>query len=894
MDPGNDRWFEALLRLFPRDFRRLRGDDLRSDWAERKHESQDQGLGARARFRMSASVDLIRSALRLRARPPAPGRDVRTRMERGDGWMMTIFSGLRPAARSLYRTPGFSALVLTTLAVGIGMTTALFTVVDHILLRPLVYPDADRLVYVTQGLEAQQVDHMPFSGMLVDQVRENVAQFEAVEAVAFLRQNLTGASLPAQVQIGWSSPGFLSVLGPEIVRGRLMTEDDPEGTVVLSHALWQTQFGGDPEAVGRSSQLDGQPHTVVGILGPTFDVRLPTRRSIEAPALWKNPDSRWANGNIWERYDTNGLLMVVAKLTPDGTVEQANASLTALAASIRSQTPHFESAGLDLSAAPLQETVVQGVRPTILLLFGSVGLVLLIACFNVANLLLVRTHGRSREFAIRRAIGSSGARIGRLLLGESLLLALTGASLGLFVAWLALIVVQAIAPPQADWLSTVQLDGRILLFCLLAAVTTTVLVGVLPVMGASGAEPAGKLRGGRGASSGSSRVRDGLVVLQLGLSLILLVGAGLLTNSMIRLQAVDPGFDTGDLTTFSVSVPGARYAWPGPAANDFYRAVESGALAMPGVTAAGIAWPAPFSGAAWSGSYRTAAEDSISTAQRSSRYVLVTEGFFDAIEMPIVEGRTFGEGLPREVAIISRSVAEELWPGESAIGRQVMASPWGPAVAFEVIGLVEDARWTDLRAPAEPLIFFDTRGWSWVDWEVDVLVRSALGPAALAPGLREMVAALDSEVPVAELSSVEGNISNQMAALRFALGLVAVFAAVAALLALVGLYGVISWTVGQQRREIGIRIALGSGERRVLKQFLWKGGRLALIGTVLGLAGAMGLTRLLEAYLFGVEASDPTTLFAVAVLLGGAALLATFVPARMATRVDPVRVLSSD
>ncbi len=893
MDSGHDRWFEGLLRLFPADFRRLRGDDLRADWEERRRDASADGRGARARFLIVASLDLVRSAVRLRARPPAPGRDVRTRMERGEGWMISFMTGFRAAYRSLRRTPGFSALVLTTLAIGIGMTTALFSVVDQVLIRPLVYPQAERLVYLSQNFESPKVENTLVSGLLVREIRERVTQFERVEAVGFLRQNLTGVSVTAQVQVGWASPGFLDLLGAELVRGRLMDANDPEGTVVLSHGLWLSQFGGDPGAIGRPFQLDGHPHTVVGVLAPTFELRIPMRRSAEMPQLWKNPDSRWANGDVWNRFDANGMLQMVARLTPETTLDQAAASLQVVAASIREERPEFDVAGLSLTTASLQEQVVRGIRPTILLLFGSVSLVLLIACFNVANLLLVRTHGRAREFAIRRAIGSSGARIGRLLFNESLTLALGGAALGIGVAWLALEVVVQLAPTGVTWLSSVGLDGRVLVFSLAAAVATTVLTGLLPVLGSARAEPNRRL-GGRGNSSGGSRMRDGLVVLQLGLSLVLLVGAGLLTNSMLRLRAVEPGFESSDLALFSISVPGARYTWPGPAADEFYRAVESGVAAIPGVEAAGVVWPAPFSGSSWGGGYRTQTEDSVQASQRLGRYILATEGFFEAAGMPVVEGRNFRVGLPREVAIVSRSVAEELWPGQSAIGRVLVASPWGPPVPFEVIGVVEDARWSDLRGPTEPLVFFDSRGWSWVDFEVDVIARSALPLATLAPSFRDLLRTLDPEIPVAELNTMEGYIGGQMEALRFALSLVAVFAGVAALLALIGLYGVISWTVGQQRREIGIRIALGSGQQRVLKSFLWKGGRLIAIGLATGVAGALALSRLLEAYLFGIEASDPATLIGVTLLLGVAALVATLVPARMAAGVDPVRVLSSD
>lgn len=877
-----------LLWIFPKEFRDAYRDELDHFVETGLHEAGSRRLTTVLFF----AFDLVRAGVRLRLRPVRRERHDPKPIEERDGWIVSVWGALRIAARGLSRNPGFSFVVLITLSLGVGLNTALFAVVNAVLLQPLDYEEPDRLVYLTASLPGKGLVDADLSGGDLHDLRE-VAAFEAVEGVSTIRQNLHGAGIPRQVAVGWVSGGFLSLFGVEAEIGRLHREDDPPGTVVLTNGLWREAFGSDPSVLGASIQLDGYPYTIVGVLPQDFRVRLPSRGGAAPDVeLWKNPDAFWQNGAVWSGQGPDlSLIRVVARLRAGVSYGDAQGGVDAVVADLRARFPSFDTDGLAIDVSPLQERLVERVRPTLSLLFGAVVLVLLIACANVANLQLVRTHARRREMALRVALGSSRRRIGGLLAFESLLLAVGGSALGVLMTAGTGSAVTRLAPSELPLAGSPLVDETVLAFAVLGSLLVTLLVGVLPTLAALGADPANELGNGRATGVRGSRVRRSLVVAQLALSIVLLVGVGLLTSSVVRLQRVDPGFDPTNVYTFGVSIPGSRYGWP-EEADAFYRGVEAAVAELPGVQSAGVVWPMPFAGS-WSGEHEIMEQEPVGLGLAS--YRLVTEAYFTTMSVPVIEGRLFREGDPAYVTVVSRSVAERSWPGRSAVGESIRANPWGRGMQeFEVIGVVGDVRYRSLREAPGATLYFDARSWSWVDWEVHVLVRSSVGEGALLPALRAAVAEIDGGVPVARPGPLNEALRIETAGTRFVLMLLVVFAGTAAVLAFVGLYGVVSYSVGLRSREFGVRLALGSARSGLRRIVVREGGMLTLAGLTIGLAAAWGFVGLLDALLFEVTATDPLTYAAVVLVLCAGAGVACVVPAWRMSRVDPVEVLRAD
>jgi predicted permease len=801
-----------------------------------------------------------------------------------------MMGDLRLAARGLARSSGFTAVVVATLALGVGLNTALFSVVNAVLFRPLGYEEPDRLTYVEARLANRDVRVTVSGGDLTD-LRSGVSAFETLEGMASIRQNLTGAGLPRQVQVGWASPGFLEMLGVAPELGRVHREGDPPGTVVISHALWVDAFGRSPSVLGSSVRLDGYPATIVGVMPAGFRVRLPRGLGVDTD-LWKNPDSFWQNGDIWTSQGPEfGLLRLVGRLAPGASLADAQSGVDAVVADLRARYDSFEVDGLDMRVQSLREVIVGDVRPTLLLLLGAVGLVLLIACANVANLMAVRAGSRLREMAIRLALGSPRSRVGRLMLMESLVLAVVGTGLGILLAAWAVELVPAFAPADLPVIGTVGVDRPVLGFSAALAVLTTLLVGVVPAVHAVRADPSAELGNGRAVGVSGSRMRDGLVVTQVALSLMLLIGAGLMTTSLARLHSVEVGFDPESVYAFGVAIPGSHYDWPEEAGR-FYREVEASVAALPGVASAGVIWPMPFS-SSWSGNHAVVEGEPVPLGL--AEYRLATEAYFQTVGVPLVDGRLYRDGDAANVVLVSASVSERAWPGHSAVGRTLQANPWGRGMEdFEVIGVVGDVRGGDLRQAPDPTLYFDARHWSWVDWEVHVLARTDLDATVLLPELRQVVADLDADVPLAHPGWLSDSYAEQTASTRFVLVLLGAFALSAGVLALIGLYGVVSYAVGLRRREFGVRIALGSGRAGVQRMVLRRGLALTGTGLVLGSSGAVVLGDVLDALLFGVSTTDPLTYATTAALLAVAALVASWMPAWKAAQVDPVQVLRAE
>jgi putative ABC transport system permease protein len=564
-----------------------------------------------------------------------------------------------------------------------------------------------------------------------------------------------------------------------------------------------------------------------------------------------------------------------------------------LGESLRQSVPSVAEAGLRIEVEPLHQRVVSEVRSTLLVLFGAVGFVLLIACANVMNLMVVRTEAREREIAVRRALGSGARGIVRLLLAESLLLAGIGGLVGVGLAHVGVQAIRAFAPPGLPLVENVALDARVLGFALALSGMCALGFGLLPAFRSRRDGSLAVLGGTRHTgSSGGQKLTRLLVITQLSLSLVLLIGATLLASSLGRLQDVEPGFDPAGLLTFSVSLPGTAYERPA-GTHAFLDELENRLLTVPGIESAGVVWPLPLSNRRWADDYRT--DRSAGEDRRLADYRLATSRYFPTMRIPLIEGRLFGPADPRHVVVISQSVAERNWPGESAIGRRLRATPWGgPMAEFEVIGVVGDVRQADLREPAHEALYFDSRGWSWTDWEVNFAVRASIEPASLIPAIRELLADMDAQIPLAAARPMIEYVDQDLGPIRFALRLIGLFAALAGLLALIGLYGVVTYWVARRMREMGIRLAIGSDPGAILSLVLGQGARLAFAGVLLGTGGAYALTRLLQRFLYGVSPTDPLAFAGVALGLTACALVACALPALRAVRVDPMRVLRSD
>jgi putative ABC transport system permease protein len=817
--------------------------------------------------------------------------------------MSTLGPDLRYAWRALRRTPGFTVAAVAALALGIGATTTIFTVVNGVLLRPLQYQAPDRLANIWNDLGEGAQSLPAVSPADFRDYKQRSRTFEDFAAaaegnVANLRGNLTGDGEPERADIVTVTANFFPLLGvrPALGRQFLPEEEVVNGphVIMLSHRLWQRRFAGDPGLVGKTIQIDGVAHEVVGILPADFHLQLPTEAfQVSDGDLWA--PIQFDYGQPLPRNLT--FFTVFGRLAPGVTFEQAQAEMNLIAEQFRSEFKEHAASKLRIRAVPLHYDVIKHARPALLVLLGAVGMVLLIACANVANLLLVRGTTRRAEFALRTALGATRGAMMRQVLTESLLLALAGGGLGLGITIAALAVLRRLHPANLPRLGDIELDTTVLVFTVVICAVTSVLFGLVPALRAAGTDPQEHLKaGGRGGSGGDRRrARNLLIMAEVALSVVLLVGAGLLIRSFLALQRVDPGYDAGDVLTFELSMPFGKY--PGGASRRaFFRDLSGRLEALPGVTRVGVVSQLPLTGSGPLSPFAYNEETARNFESVTADGRQISPEYFEAMDAQLLAGRTFtyqdSIGTP-PVIIIDETLAKLAWPGENAVGKQLQLAPTGEENAFaEVVGVVEHMRQHDLTRDILHQIYYPIgQGTPTV---MTFVVESGLDPVSLTGTVRQTIESMDPDLPVSRLTPMSTYLTEGRAQARFSLVLMTVLGGVALLLTAVGVFGVISYSVSQRTREFGIRLALGEDPRQTRLSVVLGGMRLVLISVAIGLASSLVVTRLIAGLLYEVRPADPVTFAGIGLLLSAVALLACYLPARRATRVDPALTLRSE
>jgi putative ABC transport system permease protein len=828
--------------------------------------------------------------------------------------MESLLQDLRGSARSLRAHPGFAITAVLTLALGIGVSTAIFSVANAALLRPLPYAGADRMVLLWGELRARDLYPFPFPPGDLRDLQEQTSSFEELAALTPGQAALAGdGGEPERASSIGVTTNLLPLLGARILHGRGFVAEDaapapqpaqdggvlggaPQGPqppqiLVLGHDFWQRRYGGDPGIVGRTIDLGNGRGLVVGVLAPGLELLWPPSANID-----RVPDLFTAMRIDYETASRNNVfLRVVGRLKPGVPLQRAQEEADAVAADLRERFPIKKTADLRFHVVPMHEDLVAEVRPAILTLMGAVVFVLLIACANVANLLLVRAGARTRELAVRAALGGSPGRLVRQMLAESLVIATLGALAGLALAWGGIRVLLAMAPANLPRLDAVGIDPAVLGFTVLASLLAAALFGIVPAVRAARPDLAEVLRasGRSPALQGGSLLRSGVVMAEVALSFVLLVGSGLMVRSFLALQATDPGFDASGVLTFSVNPladsPDGRAA--------FMRGLRERLLALPGVQAATAAGPLPLDGGLANSRWGTEEAASDASKFQQANVHIVLPGYFEAIRTRLLAGRAFDETDNRPDAtgiVIDERLAAKAFPNRSAVGERLLVRVRSPEPEWlTVIGVVEHARHESLAADGREAIYF-TDGFFGHGAAGRWAVRTSGDPSSLAASARAVVREMDPRLPVAEVQPMSDFVERAMAPTRFALVLIAVFAGVAAVLACVGLYGVLSTVVRQRTAEIGVRMAFGARSGSIFRLVIGEGLRLSVIGVLIGIGAAWALTRVLASMLVGVEPTDPATFATMVVLFLGIAIVACWLPARRAAGVDPVIALREE
>ena len=814
--------------------------------------------------------------------------------------MNTLLQDLQYGLRMLFKHPGVTAIAVLTLALGIGANTAIFSVVNAVLLNPLPYREPDRVVSLWENVPTHGRWRVAPANFF-DWKKQNTV-FQDVAAFGANSLTLTGDGEPEQLTGARVSAGYFAVVGVDPILGRAFVpeEHEPgkEQAVILSHSFWQRRYGGDRNIINRSITLDGANYTVVGVMPPGLYPAWPTTSGHltfdEQQHQFWTPMSFTP---LWAGLRTAHVLGVIARLKPGVSFEQARTEMDTIGARLEKEYPQNRGEGIIINQ--FMNEVVGNVRPALFTLLGAVGLVLLIACANVAGLLLAQHAGRSKEIAIRAALGAGRFRLVRQFFLEGLLLSFFGTAIGLIIATLGTKALLKFVPAGIPRLAQVGLDWRVLGFTMLISLATCLIFGLIPAWHASKPDLHTALeQSGRTSGPGASRLRfrQLLVVFQVSIAVMLVIGAGLLIKSFWVLQQVDPGFQAEGVLSAGLMLPFAKYADPGQI-NNFHKQVLERISALPGVKSATIAYDDPLH-SNWLDSFQIEGRVPSPDQSLSANFIPVGPDYFDTVGVRLAAGRKFTPQDDQDhpgVAIVNESFARHYFPNENPLGQRMRPAPPGRIwnnqrlTSFEIVGIVRDVKSAGLEAPSEPAYYLPASQAPLQD--MTILVRTTTDPLSLVGPVRQAVLSIDPNQPISNVSTLERLVDDSIAQRRLNMLLMGLFGGLAMLLSAVGIYGLLSHAVTQRTQELGIRMALGAQVGDVLKLVLRQGMMLALAGEAIGLIGAFALTRLIRGLLFGVTPNDATTFIAVAGVLTIVALLACYLPARRATKVDPLIAL---
>jgi putative ABC transport system permease protein len=814
-----------------------------------------------------------------------------------------MLNDIRYAIRMLLKNPGFTVVAVVTLALGIGANTAIFSMVNTVLLRPLPYPQSDRLLWISERNQKSQEIPISFPDFIDWRAQQTV--FEQIGVYNWGDYNLTGSGDPLRLRAAQMSATAFGALRAKPALGRVFTQDEDKPgaprVVVLSNGLWKDRFGGDPAILNQPVNLDGVSYMVVGVMPAGFVFPDPVDIWVPLAPFSSTPSYQQDRNN-------HPGLEGVARLKPGATLEQAQTEMDMIAKRLEQEYPDSNT-GVRARLDPLLDRVVGKASRALWMLLGAVAGVLFIACANVANLLLARAAARQKEMALRAALGAGRWQIVRQLLTESLLLAAVGGVVGLLLAHWCLELILALGHNAIPRAAEIRMNGGVLVFTALAAALTGVLFGLAPAWEASRPALQTMLKdSSRGATTGHNRLRQGLIVAEVSLTLMLLIGTGLLLRSFQNLQTVNPGFSSERVMSFRLDLPKQKYAALDQQ-NRFYQALVEKLHALPGVQAAGVATRCPLEPFNWLANYQIEGQPAPASSDRPTMDVSVASpDYFRAVGIPLLRGRAFTDQDNREhlhgsgrendnnaglnVVIVDEEFAHRHWPNEDPIGRRVRI-PWGEPEQNPVLTVVGVVARVKIRELSEqggfPQAYLPA--WQLPETGRAVVVKTSVSPETLFSAVREQVSSLDPGQPIFNLRTVEELRSHSLAPQRLNLTLLGLFGAVAMALAAIGLYGVLAYTVTQRRREIGVRMALGAQRRDVLSLVVGQGMRLALLGVSVGLAGAFAVSRVLQTLLFEVKPTDPLTFAVIPLLLAAVAFLACYIPARRATKIDPMEAL---
>jgi predicted permease len=892
----------SRIRLFFQSFRKSEfdsrmNDELQSHLAARTAELERTGISRKESER--------------RARVEFGGMQKyseQMRESRGfSQWLETFFQDLRFGLRMLRKNPGFAAVAILTLALGIGANTAIFSIVDAVLLRPLQFPEPQQLVRVIDNAPGAGLHNIGMSQPELRDLQERSGVFQDISAVWPVDANVTGAGHPERIELLVTSPNYFSLLGARPQIGRVLGSEDVAlsfaEAVVISDGLWRREFGGDPRVLGTRIRLDGDAYTIVGVMPAGF--RHPGETLATDVDVWGTAGFVGDPFPATPLRSTNFLPGAIARIRPGISLAEAQQRLDSFAAQLRAEYPadYRPEGHFSIQLEPLKETIVGNVRPMLLTLLGAVGMMLLIGCVNIANLLLARAAGRQREFAIRQSLGAARGRLIRQLLTESVLLAVAAGIVGVACAAWGLRLLLYLVPSKVPRVEEIGVDARVLIFAFAICVITGVLFGLVPALQSSGFQIAGSLKESARGSGGrkQSRTSSALVTAEFAICLILMTGAGGLIHSFWKLSQTNPGFNPQNTLVARIWL-----ATPNDPKQDQYAKVDDRSVlvrdvlrrvsALPGVTGAAMSTSVPLSARGTANPVTIEGRQASAGDATLAEPISVSPDYFSVLGTPLVQGREFVEsdqtGTDR-VAIVDRSTAAKFWPGDSAIGKRVhlgrtqSKNPWAT-----IVGVVGDIRHDGVDNDGVPHIYFSIyQAGSKV---MAVVVRSPGDPQRLGEAIRSEIQTVDPKLPVFGISTFGSILATSLAPRRFSAELMGTFAVLALLLAAIGIYGVLAYFVGQRTREIGIRMALGAAAGAVARMVLWQGMRPIALGMAIGVMGSLMFSRLLAGMMYGVKVADPLVLFVVPLALLLAAFLASYVPARRATLVDPIVALRDE